>query len=230
MKNCIAIIPARQGSKRIPDKNIRQFLGKPIIVYSIDIAVRSKIFDEIMVSTDSEKIAEIAKLNGANVPFLRSPETSDDFAGIAEVIMEILNRYISMGKTYKYFCCIFPTAPFIKERHLIESYKLLIDKNYDSVFPIVRFSYPILRSLKLIDGRVEMNWPEYFHTRSQDLPVSYHDAGQFYWMKTDALFEQKKIFANNSGGIVISEMEMHDIDNESDWKIAEMKYKLLNDG
>jgi N-acylneuraminate cytidylyltransferase len=230
MKSCIAIIPARKGSKRIPGKNIRPFLGRPIIAYSIETAIKSNIFDEVMVSTDSEEIAEISKKFGATIPFLRNPETSDDFTGIAEVILEVLNCYISCGKTFKYFCCIFPAAPFIKEKHLKEGFKLLIDGNYDSVFPIIKFSYPILRSLKLIDSRVEMNWPEYFQSRSQDLPPAYHDAGQFYWMRTDSLFEQKKIFAKKSGGIELNEMEIQDIDNESDWKIAEIKYKILNDG
>jgi pseudaminic acid cytidylyltransferase len=228
MKSCIAIIPARQGSKRIPGKNIRPFLGKPIISYSIETALKSNLFDEVMVSTDSEEIAGISKKYGAKVPFFRSPETSNDFAGIAEVMSEVISNYNSAGKTFSYFCCIFPTAPLIQKEHLGKSFKMMIERGYDSVFPVLRFSYPILRSLKMTDGRVEMNWPEYFNYRSQDLSPAFHDAGLFYWMKTQAFLEQKKIFAKNSGGFELSEMEIQDIDNESDWAIAEMKYKLLN--
>jgi pseudaminic acid cytidylyltransferase len=227
MKSSIAIIPARHGSKRIPGKNIKPFLGKPVIGYSIQTAVKSNLFDEVMVSTDSEEIAEISRNLGANVPFLRSARTSDDFTGIAEVVLEVINNYELNGKTFDYFCCIFPTAPLIKEKHLIEGFKLLIDNDFDSVFPVLRYSYPILRSLKKTDGRFEMNWPEYFNSRSQDLPPAYHDAGQFYWMKTQCFLDQKRIFAKNSGGIELSELEIQDIDCETDWAIAEMKYKIL---
>jgi N-acylneuraminate cytidylyltransferase len=223
----LAIIPARMGSKRIPGKNIRPFLGKPIIAYSIETAIKSGLFNEIMVSTDSDEIAEISRDFGAKVPFLRSPETSNDFAGISEVIMEVLSMYKLQDKEFKYFCCIFPTAPFIREERLSEGFRLMIDKNYDSVFPIVKFSYPIFRALKKISDRLEMFWPEYFSSRSQDLPAAYHDAGQFYWMKTGCFMEQKRIFAINSAGIELSELEFQDIDNETDWNLAEIKYKLL---
>ena len=228
MRSRIAIIPARQGSKRIPGKNIKLFLGKPIIGYSIQAAFKSDLFDEVMVSTDSEEIAEISRKLGANVPFLRSAQTSDDFTGIAEVILEVLNNYELKERTFDYLCCIFPTAPLITEKHLKEGFKLLIDNNFDSVFPVLRFSYPILRSLKKSNGKFEMNWPEYFNSRSQDLPPAYHDAGQFYWMKTQCFLDQKRIFAKNTGGIELSELEIQDIDNETDWAIAEMKYKIIN--
>jgi N-acylneuraminate cytidylyltransferase len=224
----IAIIPARGGSKRIPQKNIRPFLGKPVITYSINAAIESGLFDEIMVSTDSEEIAGIARNYGANVPFFRSDETSSDFAGVAEVITEVLDNYHSLGTSFEYFCCIFPTAPLTRIENLLKSFNLMVEKNYESVFSVTRFSYPILRSLKMIDGKVEMNWPEYFNSRSQDLPPAYHDAGQFYWMRTNAFREQKRIFARNSGGFELNELESQDIDNETDWALAELKYKLLN--
>ncbi len=224
----VAIIPARGGSKRIPGKNIRTFLGKPIISYSIEAALKSDLFDEVMVSTDSNDIVEVSKKYGAKVPFLRSPEASDDYTGIAVVIDEVIGNYLIEGKSFDYFCCIFPAAPLIKEENLSLSFRMLIEKNYDSVFPVKRFSYPILRSLKMIDGMVEMNWPEYYNSRSQDLPPAYHDAGQFYWMKTQCFLQQKRIFVKNSGGFELSEMEIQDIDNETDWRLAEIKYKIIN--
>jgi pseudaminic acid cytidylyltransferase len=223
----IAIIPARGGSKRIPRKNIQPFLGKPIIQYSIETALQSKLFDEIMVSTDDAEISEISKKTGASVPFMRSLATSNDLAGISEVVEEVLATYKQLGKEFDVFCVIFPTAPFIRLERLIEGLELLNKQGFDSVFPVLRYSYPIQRSLKIENGKVRMNWPENFNKRSQDLPLAYHDSGQFYWMKTEAFLIQKKLFAKNSGAIVLSDLEAHDIDTPEDWKVAEMKYKIL---
>ncbi len=223
----IAIIPARGGSKRLPNKNIKSFLGKPIIAYSIEAAINSNLFEEIMVSTDNEQIAQIAIKYGASVPFLRSEKTSNDFATIGEVVEEVLLMYQNQHKFFDHLCCILATAPFIKVKHINEAYQLMIKHKYDSVFPIVRFSYPIQRALRLQNGKVSMFYPENFSKRSQDLEQAYHDSGQFYWMKVDEFLKQKRFFANNSGAIILSEFETQDIDNEEDWKIAELKYQWL---
>jgi len=223
----IAIIPARGGSKRIPKKNIKDFLGKPIIAYSIEAVINSKLFDEVMVSTDDNEIAEIARQYGANIPFLRSEATSNDHATTGAVLIEVLNAYKKLDKAFDYACCIYPTSAFVTAEKLHEAFNLLIEKNYLSVFPIMPFSYPIWRSLKTENGKVNMNYPEYRNSRSQDLPLAYHDAGQFYFFKTEALLSEQTLFTSNSGAIVIDEMEGQDIDNLTDWMIAEMKYKML---
>ena len=222
MKN-LAIIPARGGSKRIPRKNIRDFLGKPIIAYSIEVALKSKLFDEVMVSTDDVEIAEVAKKYGANVPFMRSKENADDFTTTVDVLLEVLRDYKKENKSFKQGCCIYPTSPLLTKKELIEGYELLKAKNFDTVFPVVKFGYPILRSLKIEEGKVKMNWAEYLDSRSQDLPDSYHDAGQFYWFQTDKLMEQKKLFTSNSGAVILKEEQVQDIDTEQDWKLAELK-------
>lgn len=223
----LAIIPARGGSKRIPRKNIQPFSGKPIIQYSIETALQSKLFDEIMVSTDDAEISEISKKAGASVPFMRSLATSNDLAGISEVVEEVLTAYQQQGKEFDVFCVIFPTAPFIRCERLIEGLDMLTKKGFDSVFPVLRYSYPIQRSLKIEKGKVSMNWPENFNKRSQDLTPAFHDSGQFYWMKTSEFHLQKKLFAKNSGAIILSDLEAHDIDTLEDWKVAEIKYKIL---
>lgn len=228
--SAVAIIPARGGSKRIPRKNIRSFLGKPIIAYSIELAIRSGLFDEVMVSTDDQEIANIAEKYGARIPFLRSPEASDDHATTAVVITEVLDSYALSDRSFTFACCIYPTAPLLKVEVLRNAFELLKKESFDTVFPTVPFGYPIWRSLKL-DGqksRVLMNWPEYIHTRSQDLPVAYHDAGQFYWLNCEVFKEAPLLFGDNSGTIVLSEMEVQDIDNINDWTLAELKATLLN--
>ena len=223
----IAIIPARGGSKRIPRKNIKNFLGKPIIAYSIEIALASNLFDEVMVSTDDEEIAEIAKSFGAKVPFLRSKKNANDYAGTLDVIFEVLDSYRQLGKTFDYTCCIYPTAPFVSKECLTDGFEKLLKGNLTTVFPVVPYSYPILRSVKINDkGLVEMNWPEYQESRSQDLPIAYHDAGQWYWI-SNALIKDK-LFTTNTSTVILSELEVQDVDNEGDWKLAEMKYTLSN--
>ena len=224
----LSIIPARGGSKRIPRKNIKEFVDQPIIAYSIRAALRSGCFDEVMVSTEDQEISTVATRYGAMVPFLRSPRTADDMAMLADVIAEVLSAYKKRGKEFKYFCCILPTAPFVTNALLKRGYDLLVQSGADSVVPVVRFSYPIQRALKIDHGTLKMFWPENYNKRSQDLEPAYHDCGQFYWMKSESLLEQKKLFARNTVPLEISEMEMQDIDVEEDWKIAEVKYKLLN--
>jgi N-acylneuraminate cytidylyltransferase len=223
----VAIIPARGGSKRIPRKNIKDFLGKPIIAYSIEAALQSGLFDEVMVSTDDEEIAAISRQFGAQVPFTRSATTSDDFASTAAVLDEVLHAYKSTGREFLYGCCIYPTAPLLRAQKLHEGFKLLQAKNFDSVFPILKFSYPIWRSLKVEEGKVAMNWPEYSNSRSQDLPPAFHDAGQFYWFDVSAFSKHHALFSANTGVVELDDLEVQDIDNLTDWKLAELKYQLL---
>ena len=227
MKKCLAIITARGGSKRIPRKNIKNFLGSPIIKYSIDAALKAGCFTEVMVSTDDEEIADLALSLGAEVPFMRSNENSSDFATTPEVISEVLDIYKRAGQNFDYVCCIYPTAPFVTDFKLQQAYKMLIEKNAETVVPVVSFGYPILRSLKMENGFIKMNWPEYISTRSQDLAIAYHDCGQFYFIKTDSFLRTKQIFSENSLGYEMPESEVQDIDTEEDWKIAEMKFNLL---
>lgn len=219
----IAIIPARGGSKRIPKKNIRNFLGKPIIAYSIQVALESGLFDEVMVSTDDENIAQIAIQYGATVPFMRGPKSSDDHAPLADVVDEVLDCYIKEGKKFNYFCCILATAPFIKKADLIDSYDILLSSQYDTIRPITKFSYPIQRSFKLgSDNGVEWFYPEYANTRSQDLEDAYHDAGLFYWGKSEIGLD-----TSSRGAIVIPEARCQDIDTLDDWILAESKFEAL---
>lgn len=225
----LCIIPARGGSKRIPKKNIKLFLGKPIIAYSIKAALNSKLFDEVMVSTDDNEIAKIAIQHGAKVPFMRSEKTANDFATTFDVIFEVLKDYELLNKKFNYSCCIYPCAPFVTKEKLTASFEILQQNNFDSVFPIIPFGFPIQRALKQKDLKVSFFYPEFDITRSQDLEKSFHDAGQFYWLNTLTCIKKNKIITNNSGSIILSELEGQDIDNEVDWKLAELKYKLLNE-
>ena len=228
-KKRLAIITARGGSKRIPYKNIREFCGKPIIAYSIEAAIKSEMFNEVMVSTDDEKIARIAKEAGANVPFLRSAETSNDFATTADVIMEVLNEYEKRGQIFDNACCIYPTAPFITSAKLKNAVELLENKAYDSVMPVVEFSFPPLRGMVMDEDKVSYKWEEFSMARSQDLEKIYHDVGQFYVFDIEKFKEAKRLVTKNTGAIIIDELEMQDIDNEVDWKLAELKYQLLKE-
>lgn len=221
----IAIIPARGGSKRIPRKNIKPFQGLPIIAYSIKLALDSDLFDEVMVSTDDHEIAEIARSYGAQVPFIRSPKNSDDFATTADVLIEVLDHYKKEGTDFDIGCCIYPTAPLIKVELLKETFSKL-EEGFDSVFPVLNFSYPIQRCLEFENGKIQMVWPEHLNSRSQDLKERYHDAGQFYWFKVEKFRNSLTLFTDNSGAVPISEMDAQDIDNLSDWKVAELKYQL----
>lgn len=223
----IAVITARGGSKRIPRKNIKLFRGHPIIKYSIDAALKCNCFDEVMVSTDDKVIAEISVKLGAKVPFLRSEAASNDFATTPDVIEEVLMEYKKRNNSFEYCCCIYPTAALISAERLREGFNILKNKKADSVLPVVRFSYPIQRALKIEDGRLKMIWPENLNARSQDLMPAYHDAGQFYWLKVDSFLKHRKLFSDNTYPSEIPESEVQDIDNEEDWKIAEMKHQIL---
>ena len=225
--NNIAIIPARGGSKRIPRKNIKDFFGKPIIAHSIQTALESKLFSEVMVSTDDDEIAEIAMKYGATVPFIRSDKTSDDFATTVDVIKEVLLNYELREVFFGNVCCFYPCAPFVTSDKLKDSFQLLEEKKFDAVFPVIPFNYPIQRALRLKNEKLTYFQPEFALNRSQDLEKAYQDAGQFYWFSTNSFKESEKIVTDNCGAIIISELEAQDIDNETDWKLAEVKFQLL---
>jgi pseudaminic acid cytidylyltransferase len=227
MKTNIAIITARGGSKRIPRKNIKNFLGKPIIAYSIAAALEAGCFDEVMVSTDDHEIEDIARQYGAKVPFLRSAETSDDFSTTPDVLMEVLTDYQKRGIDFTYACCIYPTAPFITAEKLRNGYEVLLRDDADAVFQVVRYSTPIQRALKIEGGFLRMIQPENMKIRSQDLMPAYHDSGQFYWFNVQRFLVCKHLFMEHAVPMEVSDLEVQDIDNEEDWKIAEMKYQLL---
>lgn len=224
----LAIIPARGGSKRIPRKNIKDFMGKPIIVYSIETALKSGLFDEVMVSTDDEEIAIIARNCGAKVPFLRSSQNADDYATTMQVLKEVEKAYKdNLEKEFDFICCIYPTAPLIKTQQLKEGFDLMQRKKLDSVFPIVPFSYPVWRGMEMENDKVKMVWPEYVNSRSQDLKKVYHDAGQWYWYRPGKI--TSSLITENTSSVILKENEVQDIDTLSDWQLAEMKYKLLKE-
>ncbi len=224
----LAIIPARGGSKRIPRKNIRNFLGKPIIAYSIKTAIDSKLFDEVMVSTDGKEISKIAIKYGAKVPFFRSRKNSDDHAIVADVVHEVLINYQEIGRNFKYVFCIYPTAPFITAKKLESALKIIAKPKAKSVLCVTRFSYPIQRSLRILDnGKIKMFWPKNVNVRSQDLELAYHDSGQFFVLDVKKFLPTKKIFTDDSFPLIIRESEVQDIDTEKDWALAESKYKSI---
>lgn len=226
---CVAIIPARGGSRRIPGKNIRDFCGKPIISYSIRAALESGIFSEVMVSTDCEEIAGIAREYGACVPFMRSEETSDDHATTASVLLEVVGEYKKRSREFDSICCLYPTAPFVTAEKLKKAYDTFLQSGADSLMPVVAFSYPPLRGLVITDGKLGMKWPEYMDTRSQDLELIYHDCGQFYFMHTETLLRDGSMIYENTVPVLVPEIETQDVDNEDDWKLAEMKYRFVTD-
>lgn len=222
----LAIIPARGGSKRIPNKNIRDFCGRPIIAYSIDAAKASGLFDRIVVSTDSEEIAEIARRSGAETPFVRPEKISGDHATTAEVMVHALAEIRRLGADPDFFCCIYATAPFLTSEVLRESYARMSEAKADSVFSVTEFPAPVLRALKIsAQGRIGMAWPEFELTRSNDLPKFFHDAGQFYWHRTAAFDRHGKIWGIDALPYELSRENVQDIDTNEDWKIAESLYR-----
>lgn len=218
----IAIIPARGGSKRIPRKNIKDFNGKPIIAYSIEAALASGCFDKVIVSTDDAEIAEVAEQYGAEVPFMRPADVSDDFATTADVLLHAIDWYEEQSQSIEYLCCIYATAPFIDVNDIRNTYKLLLESpSADYCFPVCEFPFPIQRGVKLIQGqRVEMFQPEHFNTRSQDLEVGYHDVGQFYWGKPSAYRQKTPMFSDKAIAYPISRKRVVDLDTPEDWDFA----------
>lgn len=224
----LAIIPARGGSKRIKRKNVKDFCGEPIIAYSIRAALQAGCFSRVMVSTDDPEIASVAKKLGADVPFMRSAATSDDYATTADVISEVLDRLEVNGHIYDAVACIYATAPFITAERLRDAAEMLERGDAQAAFTCVEYSYPIQRSLAIgEDGRIGMKYPEYATARSQDLPKSYHDAGQFYLSTVKSFRECGSLWGPDTRPVVLSELEVQDLDTMTDWKLAEMKFKLL---
>ena len=227
--SAIAVITARGGSKRIPRKNIKEFCGRPILTYPIEAALGSGLFDEVMVSTDDAEIAEVARAAGAAVPFLRSAETSDDYATTMDVLAEVLRAYEARERAFDLLCCLYPTAPFVTAEKLRRAAEALEASGADALVPVVAFSYPPQRSFSLTDGRLAYNFPQYVRTRSQDLPTWYHDAGQFYFYKVAELAADAVSggYAIRAVPFVLDEMEVQDIDHLVDWELAEMKYQMM---
>ena len=224
MKN-LCIIPARGGSKRIPRKNIKPFMGKPIMAYSIEAALKSELFDEVMVSTDDEEFAEVAKQYGASVPFLRSEATANDYATTVDVLLEVIETYKQRGKEFDTSAVYYSTPLSVTLKRGLGG----ISDNVDACFTMVEYSYPIQRSLRINEaGEVEMKYPEHLKSRTQDLEKVYHDAGQFYFVKTKTLIEEKTVWCKHTAPLVLSELEVQDLDTLTDWQLAEMKYELLH--
>ena len=224
----VAVIPARGGSKRIPHKNIKPFCGKSMIAYSIEAAKNAGIFDRIIVSTDSEEIASIARDLGAEIPFMRPGNLADDQTGTDAVILHALKRLMEDGEKIDYICCIYATAPFVKAEYIIKGYNLLCDKNAASCFSVTTYSFPIFRSLKINkQDRLEMFWPEYRETRSQDLPEAYHDAGQFYWSDAKKYLKEKQFYSKDAIPVILPRYLVQDIDTPEDWETAEKMYSVL---
>ena len=229
MPKSVAIIPARGGSKRIPRKNIKDFYGKPLIAYSIQAALESNLFDKVIVTTDDKEIAKIAKEYGADVPFVRPKELSDDFTGTADVIKHALEWLSENGEIYDYACTIYATAPLLKSQYLIEGFKKLRDSDAINAFSATSMPFPIQRTFKVNDeGRCEMFTPEHYMTRSQDLEEAYQDAGQFYWTKVDQTSDEI-MFGKDSIPIILPRHLVQDIDTLEDWQRAEIMYKVIQE-
>ena len=224
----VAIITARGGSKRIPRKNIKSFMGRPMIAYAIDAALGSGIFEETMISTDDDEIAQIAKKHGADVPFMRSAMTSDDSATTSDVLNEVIVEYQKRGKIFEHFCCIYPCVPFLDSDLLKRAYQKFLSSGADSLLPVVQYSSPIQRALQIDQkGFVEYREPEHERTRSQDLPPMFHDVGMFYFCTTSVFLDNQKIVGDKTTYILIPESQNQDIDTIDDWKMAELKYQLI---
>jgi pseudaminic acid cytidylyltransferase len=222
----VAIIPARGGSKRIPNKNIKHFRGKPVIAYSIDAAKKSELFDQIVVSTDSEEIAEVAVKSGAEVPFIRPSELSDDYTPTAPVLEHAVTWLISHGNEVEYFCCIYPTAVFLRSKDIRQAFLTLRDKKVPEVYSITAFEFCIFRGVKLAqDGGIKFLWPENELKRSQDFPEVYHDAGQFYWFDSKEFLKHKSLYDPNALPFIIPRYLVCDIDTADDWETAEVMFE-----
>lgn len=224
----IAMITARGGSKRIPRKNIKEFCGKPILAYSIEAALNSGVFDEVMISTEDDEIASIAQQYGATFPFRRSEEMAGDHAMTIDVMLEVVNEYKKRGIEPESVCCIYPTAPFITADKLRKANDLFENCGADAVIPVVKFSFPPQRCFVVEGDYMKYKWKEYELSRSQDLEPYYHDAGQFYFLKTTAMISQHTLVPEKTAPLIMDEMEVQDIDNMDDWNIAEIKYRLMN--
>jgi pseudaminic acid cytidylyltransferase len=227
--NIVALIPARAGSKRIPGKNIKPFVGQPVIAYSIKAAKASGLFSQIIVSTDSTEIAEVAQSYGAQVPFMRPPRLADDFTPTADVVLHALKWLKANDSLPEYFCCIYATAPFLQPEYLNAGFKHLRDaENAATAFAVTRFASPIYRALGIDEkGRIKMIWPEHHDTRSNDLPEAYHDAGQFYWGRSRHFLAEKTLFSKKAVPVILPRYLVQDIDTPEDWKTAEYMFTAM---
>ncbi len=224
-QKAVCIIPARGGSKRIPRKNIREFFGKPMIAWSIEAALKSELFCDVVVSTDDPEIAATALSLGATVPFIRTADLSDDFAGTDAVFLDALKK---MGKTSGYACCLYATAPFVQADDLRRGLGTMIESGATSAFSVTSYGHPIFRALKLDEnGRLTMYWPENLSVRSQDLPKAWHDAGQFYWVDIKKYLIEGRIYSNDSRPVEMPSWRVQDIDSIEDWRRAEIIFAML---
>lgn len=224
----LAIIPARGGSKRIPRKNIKPFCGKPMIAWSIEAALASKCFDRIIVSTDDAEIAEVSRAHGAEVPFMRPPELSDDHAGTSSVVAHAVEWMAQQVGPVHLACCLYATAPFVRAQDLRYGLEVLQRSAAQYAFSVTSYAFPIQRAIRIRPGeRVEMLYPENFKTRSQDLEEVFHDAGQFYWGLSNAWLNHLPIFGHNSAPVRLPRERVQDIDTAEDWTVAELKFRFL---
>jgi pseudaminic acid cytidylyltransferase len=228
MAGKIAIIPARGGSKRIPRKNVKSFCGRPIISYVIETTLKSSLFDEVMVSTDDQEIADMSRKYGANVPFMRSDDNSTDLASTIDVLKEVVSFYESNGKKFEVFCCLYPTSALVEVGNLVQAHERFLKEEADFLASVVKYSHPIQRALMMKNGSLSPMWPEAMGKRTQDLETSFHDAGQFYFGNINKLKLSGSLFEGRVVGLELSQLQVQDIDNEDDWMMAELKYKLKN--
>ena len=229
MEKLLCIIPARGGSKRIPHKNIALFKGRPIISYPINTVKESNLTDEIIVSTDSPEIASVAESFGAKVPFLRSADTANDHAGVADVLIEVIEEYKKRGREFEYVLCVFATNPLMKCENLVSAFKQLQENPVaESISTFESYSYPPQRGLIIEGGEMKMAHPEFYECRSQDLPKMYHDSCQFYFFRTYALLRDRKMYTQHTLPFILSSAESQDIDTQEDWLLTEMKYDFIN--
>ena len=223
----VAIITARGGSKRVPRKNVKELLGKPLLCYSVEAALAAGCFDEVMVSTEDGEIAQIAREAGASVPFFRSEETAGDFATTSDVLREVLLRYAENGERFEAACCLYPTAPFLTGERLRDAMERLTGSNADTVMSAVKFSFPPQRGMLLEDGFLRLQYPEHRNTRSQDLPPVYHDCGQFYCFRTGPFLRSGNIIGDTVLPYILPETEVQDIDTQEDFELAEIKLRRI---
>ncbi len=227
MTKNIAVIPARGGSKRIPKKNMKDFMGKPMIAYAIEAAQKSKLFDEIMVSTDCEEITNIAKKYGAKVPFMRSDKNASDYATTTDVLFEVLDTYKEQGIEFENLCCIYPCVPFLTGAILQEAYSQFT--GFESLMPVCKYPVPVEWALQIDKGYLHAHNKEALEIRSQDLIDKYYDVGMFYYSTTKAFYTHKNLLSAKTKAFIMDEIHVQDIDNESDWKMAELKYRILHE-
>jgi N-acylneuraminate cytidylyltransferase len=224
----LAVIPARGGSKRIPRKNIKPFCGKPMIAWSIEAALHSGCFDQVVVTTDDAEIAEVARQYGAQVPFLRPAALSDDHTGTTAVVAHAIDWFAAQGQMPEQVCCLYATAPFVSADDLRRGLAVLTETGSDYAFAVTSYAFPIKRAIRITeDKRVEMFNPEHFNTRSQDLEEAYHDAGQFYWGLASAWLANKMIFSPASAPVMLPRHRVQDIDTHEDWLRAESLFKAM---